>query len=247
MGSFPRARHLPSCKPSAVKDTLTSLDYDSSNEIPADGAKTGCACLPNLYSTLALFQSMPAPSFPYSMGLLKKTTRLGHDVVGCQICPNAYNTAVQNSMLLGTLLQILINEYAKLLKYIDERSVNSDKIPFHVGEQSSLLDSRHTRIPNCPMAISIDFSGEDWRTLARKAISQEVLGSSDSGSSLIGLVDTMKNRQNKWHERQPTGVHVASHDHDCATQPQPGAKANDMCVQATYVEHLKKSIKALGL
>lgn len=119
---------------------------------------------------------------------------------------------------------MLINEYARLLKYIDERSTNSDKIPFRVGEQSPLLDSRHTRTPDCPMAINIDLSGEDWRTLARKAISQEVLGSSDSGSSLIGLVDTMKNRQNKWHERQPTGVNVASHDHDCATQPQPGAK-----------------------
>lgn len=225
----------------------TTLDHDFADTPPTDDAQTGCSCLPKLYAVLASFQSMPAPSFPYSMGTLKKANRLGHEVVRCQICPQTYNTAVQNSMLLGTLLQMVNNEYAKLLKHIDERSATGDKIPFRVGEPSSPCDSRHTGMPDCPMALNIDLSGEDWRMIARKAIRQEILGNTDSNEGLAGLVDAMRNRQTIWHERYASEVHAAGHDHSAATHGQNGDEANRICVQVAYIDQLKKSLEILNL
>ncbi|CAF9922522.1 MAG: hypothetical protein ALECFALPRED_002115 [Alectoria fallacina] len=173
---------------------------DSGNST-AGSAVTGCSCLPSLYSMLAKFQSLPEPSFPYSMGSLRSAAALSRGVVACQGCLKTYNTALQNSMVLATLLQLLINEYAKLLKHIDERSKQAEKITFRFSDPSSPFDSRHTGRPDCPMAINVDLTGDEWRTLARKAVAQEVLGNSQESSGLFGLVQGMKDRRASWHER----------------------------------------------
>ncbi len=211
------------------------------------GAPTTCACLPNLYSTLASFQSPPQPSFPYSTGLLRNAVRLGHTVVRCQICPKTYNTGVQNVMLLGTLVQMILNEYHKLLKHIEQRSANEDKITFRVGEHSLSLDSRHTGTPDCPMGINIDLSGAEWQILARKAIRQGVVGSSNSTDSLIALIDAMRDRQQSLHERYLPDTHVAGYEHNVTKDAHYGGLANDVCLSITFIDQLRNSLEALQL
>lgn len=211
------------------------------------GAHTTCACLPNLYSTLASFQSLPQPSFPYSLGLLKNAIRLGHGVVLCQICPTTYNTGVQNAMLLGTLVQLILNEYAKLLKHIEQRAASEERIAFRFGEQLSPLDSRHTGTPDCPMGINIDLSGEEWRMLAQKAIRQEVVGSANSANSLMALIEAMKERQQTLHQRYLPDTHSAGHGQNVAKSAPDGGPANDVCLQITFINQLRKSLEALQL
>ena len=218
-------------------------ELDSNNCI-IENAVVRCSCLSNLYSMLANFQSLPAPSFPYSMGILKSAAALSHEVVVCQCCTQMYNTALQNSMLLGTLLHLLIMEYAKLLKHIDEKSKESEKVAFRFGDPSSPFDSRHTGLPDCPMAITIDITSDEWRTLARKAVAQEVLGNAQGSLGLIGLVQKMKDRQASLHERFSKG--------QCLVMPaanhQPHAEKPDhSCMQIVYIDNLQKSLKALGL
>ena len=230
--------------PLQLQNPLNSHDQLDSNSHITEVAEIGCSCLSNLYSMLAKFQSVPSPSFPYSMGILKTATALSRSVVACHTCSQTYNTALQNSMLLGTLLQLLIMEYAKLLNHIDERSKQAEKIAFRLGDPSSLYDSRHTGLPDCPMAINVDLSGDEWRTLARKAVAQEVLGSSQGTTGLTGLVQQMKTRQVSWRERISTGPCTAflsaNHQHS-AEHP------DHLCVHAVYIEALRKSLQALGL
>ncbi len=211
------------------------------------GAPTTCACLPNLYSTLASFQSLPEPSFPYSLGLLKNAVRLGHAVVQCNICPKTYNTGVQNVMLLGTLAQMTSNEYAKLLKHIGQRSANEDKITFRVGEHSSPLDSRHTGTPDCPMGINIELSGEEWQMLARKAIRQGVVGNANSTDSLMALIDAMRERQQGLHEHYLPDTHIAGHEHGVTQDAHDEGLATGVCLQITFIDQLRKSLEALQL
>ena len=230
--------------PLQLQTPPTAPDELDSNDCIAENAVISCSCLPNLYSMLANFQSLPAPSFPYSMGILKSAAALSREVVMCHYCTQTYNTALQNSMLLGTLLQLLIMEYAKLLKHIDEKSKESEKMAFRFGDPSSPLDSRHTGRPDCPMAITIDITGDEWRTLARKAVAQEVLGNSQGSLGLIGLVQKMKERQASSHERFSKG--------QCLVGPtanhQPTAEKPDhTCVQIVYIDNLQRSLKALGL
>ena len=211
------------------------------------GDPTTCACLPNLYSTLASFQSPPQPSFPYSMGLLRNAVRLGHTVVRCQICPKTYNTGVQNVMLLGTLVQMISNEYSKLLKHIEQRSANEDKITFRMGEHSLSWDSRHTGTPDCPMGINIDLSGAEWQMLARKAVRQGVLGSSNGTDSLMALIDAMRERQQSLHEGYCPDRQIAGHEHNVTKNAHDGGLANDVCLTVTFIDQLRKSLEALQL
>ena len=224
--------------PPSVPDELDTSNHDAGHGV------TGCSCLSNLYSMLAKFQSLPEPSFPYSMGALRYAAALSREVVACHHCSQVYNTAFQNSMLLGTLLQLVITEYAKLLKHIDERSEQAEKIAFRFGDPSSLFDSRHSGLPDCPMAINIDLSGDEWRILARKAVAQEVLGHSQGSRGLLGLIQEMKNRQASWREAfskgQCIGFHTADHEQSAKNPDHP-------CVHIMYVDHLKRCIEALGL
>ena len=229
--------------PTQLQTPLSRIGHDNTGEGP-----TPCACLSNLYSTLASFQSPPQPSFPYSMGLLRNAVRLGHTVVRCQICPRSYNTGVQNVMLLGTLVQMISNEYFKLIKHIGQRSANEDKITFRVGEHSLPWDSRHTGTPDCPMGINIDLSGAEWQMLARKAVRQEVLGSSNGTNSLMALIDAMRERQQSLHEGYCPERHIAGHEHNVTKDAHDdGGLANDVCLTVTFIDQLKKLIEALQL
>lgn len=218
-------------------------ELDSNNHI-AENAGIDCSCFSDLYSMLAKFRNLPAPSFPFSMGALRSAAALSRCVVACNHCSLAISTALQNAMLLGTLLQLLIMEYAKLLSHIDERSKQAEKIVYRLGDPSTLFDSRHTGLPDCPMGINVDFSGEEWRALAKKAVAQEVLGNSQGSPGLIGLVQEMKDRQILWRERYSTelcnGFHNAGHQH---TAEHP----DHLCAQAVHLENLRRSLEALEL
>ena len=221
----------------------TSPELDSNNDTAGD-AVTSCFCLSNLYSMLAKFQLLPAPSFPYSAGFLRSAVDLSRKVVACHNCSRMPNTAIQNSMLLGTLLQLLIMEYAKLLKHIDERSQQTEKIALRLSDPSSLSDSRHTGLPDCPMSLNIDLSGDEWRILARKAVAHEVLGNSQDPGGLFGVVQEMRDRQSSWHQRFSKDSCVASHNADHQQRPEG---YNHICVQVLQIEHLRKCIEGLGL
>ena len=230
--------------PLQLQTPPSAPDELGSNNPIAENASTGCSCLPDLYSMLARFQKIPAPSFPFSMGALRSAAALGRCVVACHHCMQTYNTAVQNSMLLGTLIQLIIMEYAKLLSHIDERSKQAERITFRLGDPSSLYDSRHTGLPDCPMGINIDFSGDEWRTLARKAVAQEVLGNSQGSLGLFGLVQEMKDRQVSWRERFSIGLCTAFHE----AGHQPSTEHPDhLCAQSVHHDNLVRSLKALGL
>lgn len=218
-------------------------ELDSNNHI-TENAGTGCSCLSDLYAMLAKFQKLPAPSFPFSMGALRSAAALSRCVVACNHCSLEISTALQNAMLLGTLLQLLIMEYAKLLNHIDERSKQAEKIVYRLGDPSTLFDSRHTGLPDCPMGINVDFSGEEWRALARKAIAQEVLGNSQGSGGLVGLVQEMKDRQVLWRERHSTefckAFNNTGHQH---TSQHP----DHLCAQVVHLENLRRSLEALEL
>lgn len=224
----------------SLHSTATSVTL-----FPNDAGVPGCACLPNLYTALASFQSAPPPSFPYTMGVLKKAANLGRDVVRCQNCVKTNNLALQNSMMLGTLLNLVIGEYSKLLKYIDQRSCTEDKIAFRMADHSPALMGLHTGTPDCPMAINIDLSGPEWGMLAKKAIKQELIGDSENSKSLVNLTQEMKTRQLSWHAEFCEGSDQPPEAH--AVNKHDNGKNDCLCVQVVYINSLLISIEELRL
>ena len=230
--------------PMQLQTPPNAPDELDSNDHTADNAVPGCSCLSDLYSMLARFQKLPAPSFPFSMAALKSAAALSRRVVACYHCSQTFSTALQNSTLLGTLVQLLIMEYAKLLNHIDERCKQAERIAFRLGDPSSLYDSRHTGLPNCPISINVNLSSDEWRTLARKAVAQEVLGNLQGSLGVVGLVQEIDDRRVSWRERFSTGqcteFHTAGHQHSTE-------HPDHLCAQAVHLDNLKRSLEALGL
>ena len=233
---------------------LFSTDYATApsqiNPVSHDSnaAQKGCSCLEGLYSTLASFQSLPAPSFPFSLAALRKARQCGYKVVRCETCPQKYNTAVQNSMLLCTLLHLVTNEYGKLLRHIDERSQSGEQIEFRAAEPSMFFDARHTGTIDCPMAVTIELDGDEWRVLARKAVRQEVVGGLKTSESIINLVQEMRDRQLLWHGTCARGENL--HDggmHDTAANISNGKKDGHICAQLVQISNIQTALEALKI
>lgn len=178
--------------------TVQPTDHSTSQE--GSTLNQGCACLANLYSTLSSFQSLPSPSFPFSMGALSKATNVARDACYCKHCPTQYASALQNLMLLSTLLPLIAHEYGKLLAHVDDRALKGRPITFRMGEKEQSLENlhRHTGTADCPMAFDMDLTAEEWRSMARKAITRNVIG--PGNTSVLGVVDGLEKRQEQWHE-----------------------------------------------
>ena len=160
-----------------------------------------CQCIASLYSTLASFQQLPPSSFPYSMGALTRATTVAREALRCKHCPAIYATALQNLLSLCTLLPLIVMEYEKLLRHIDERYARGGTISFRVGENSLDQLHLHTSTLDCPMAFDVDFSVAEWRTMARKVVKQKVLEGTEFENSLLGIVEELESRQRNWHAK----------------------------------------------
>ncbi|KAL9103353.1 MAG: hypothetical protein Q9163_001619 [Psora crenata] len=224
--------------PRATVDDYPAIQSPSQTDAPS------CSCLPDLYKTLRSFPSSSSPSFPSTLWFLKQTTDKSRAVVQCDVCPRAYQTALQNSMILCTLIHLVLNEYTRLLKHIDERAETEDKIVLRMGEHHGPEKVHlHTGTIDCPMGISVDLCGAEWRILARKAVRKEVMGNGADYNCLTSVLDAMRDRQIRWH-------HSFSHEHEHdVTSDGNSAKARNECIcaQVLHIDQLKRLKNDLGL
>lgn len=214
----------------------------SSENQPATAIETECSCLPSLYSTLSSFQSLPPPSFPFSMGVLTSATRVAQTACRCRKCPTLYASSLQNLMLLSTLLPLIAHEYGKLLAYIDDRASKGGTITFRMGEKENTPDhvQRHTGGTDCPMAFDMEMSTEEWRSMARKVIKKRVMGPDDI--SVLGVLNDLESRQRHWHEH-PILIEF-QHGTNCAEH---GPEVGDEHACLQMLTRVKHSIDALKL
>lgn len=203
---------------------------------------SGCQCLSSLYSTLSSFQTLPPPSFPYSMNILTKATSVACDALRCQRCPFAYASALQNLMSLCTLLPLIAHEYGKLLKHIDERSSKGSSIRFRMGEHSMDQLHLHTGTWDCPMSFEAELSAAEWRSMARRVIKQRVVGSAGLGVSMLGVLNELEERQRDWHAKPK----LAEFKHELSCMEDScSVDENHTCLQ--MVSRTRAAIEGLGL
>lgn len=186
-----------SASPVLVNDIPTGILPEPTNAL----LDAGCKCLSSLYSTMSSLQTLPPASFPYTMGILTKASTVARDAIRCQRCPAVYATALQNLMLLCTLLPLIAHEYGKLLNHIDTRASKGDSISFRMGENSIDQIHLHTGTLDCPLSFEVEFSAAEWRAMARKAVRQRVIGSSSFDISVLGLIVELEDRQRSWHAK----------------------------------------------
>ncbi|KAL9035041.1 MAG: hypothetical protein Q9214_006772 [Letrouitia sp. 1 TL-2023] len=213
---------------------------DTLDGFGAGQSQIKCSCMQDLYSTLSSFQSPPPPSFPSSLAPLLKATTIAREVVRCSLCPLEYNTAVQNLMLLSTLLPLIAHEYGRLLNHIGEKAKEGGTLTYRVGDRSPENLSLHTGTEDCPMGFNIELDAEDWATMARKVIKQEVHGTSENSKSLSQVVDELGQRQQFWHSLR--GALSTDEQPSCKQQTNQGGQ---ICMQ--LINNVRQEIDRLGL
>ena len=215
-----------------------------SNEEAISNVST-CTCLPTLYSYLSSFQSLPIPSFPLTLGILEKATTLSRDIVRCKECPKTHGSALQNLMLLCTLLALIVNEYSRLIAHIDDRAAREGTITMRMGDTSPERMHLHTGTPDCPMGFNLELSGAEWRKMARKAVKQAVAGSDHAiRGSFTGIIEELEQRQRTWHTKSGQAEQHGQCK-DCAQQEPSDAVGQSTCLH--MVNNIRRSLQALNL
>ncbi|KAL9600492.1 MAG: hypothetical protein Q9219_003143 [cf. Caloplaca sp. 3 TL-2023] len=208
---------------------------------PFDPNPLSCSCLEELYAVLMSFQSQPPPSFPSSRGPLIEGTKLAKRIVQCPFCPRDYPSAIQNLMLLTTLLQLITYGYAQLQRHIEEQAARGCMITYRVGDTSLANAHLHTSTLDCPMGFNLELESEEWAAMARKVLKQDVYGNSQSIDCLLGAVEELEQRQHIWHLLHPFGATAPCRQRP----PSDPSKHNGLCTQLTG--ELRRAIDALHL
>lgn len=225
--------------------------YHNTHEHPSNASNIPCACLDTLYLTLSSLQPYAASStalmFPVPLLPMRKAISTGYTVLQCPHCPSVFASSMQNLMLLGTLLQLLAVCYSNMLHSIDSEaaalSAEGAKKKFRMGDMSEGTAAMHTGTPDCPMAFEVDLSANEWRIMARKVVISNLRGSDGKGG-LMGLLNSMEERQRERHRSQPRHDH--GNDVACKLMSQATPPDGDYtCLR--IMDHARKIIEAVDI
>jgi hypothetical protein len=204
-----------------------------------------CACLSEMYLTLSTLQTRTDFGFPAVLPTLRSALATTTNVLKCEQCPKQPMTAMQNVMLLTTLLTTITDSYRKLILAIDveaKRAKESGELKgFRVGDNSMERMHLHTGTPDCPMGFDIELDGEEWRKFARSVVKADVDGSRSGSRSIMGLANQLDERQRQWHS-DPTKEEArkAMTGENCV--PREGEWS---CLK--MVDMIRRHIEVLGL
>ncbi|EEP80912.1 predicted protein [Uncinocarpus reesii 1704] len=204
---------------------LQSPEYhaiDTSFPAPSTHTTNQCSCLSYLYLCLSSISTLS--SFPlsvHSLTTLYNAARTAKSVIHCQICPKAFNTSMQNLMLLGTLLNVTADGWFLV----------SGKDPELLGKECVDL-SYIASLPTDP-----ELRQQHWKSWLRGVVKHAVIGSSVppivhaaqtqclETPSLLSLIEDLEERQRKRHEAlaadamaaggQPQSGHGDEQDYFC--------------------------------
>jgi hypothetical protein len=198
-----------------------------------------------MYLTLSSLQAQAEFNFPEVLPKLRSALATTTNVLKCEECPRQVTTAMQNVMLLTTLLTSVTDCYQKLISSIEveaERVKESGETKnFRMGDNAPERMHLHTGTLDCPMGFDIELDGEEWRKLARKVVKADLEGSRSGTSSIMGLTDMLTERQKQWHSDPVREVARCSTTAEKSV-PQDGEYS---CLK--MVDMIRRHVAGLGL
>jgi hypothetical protein len=204
-----------------------------------------CACLSEMYLTLSILQVQSTFDFPNILPILRSALSTTTSVLTCEQCPKQTMTAMQNVMLLTTLLTTITDGYRKLIRAINaeaDRVRETGEIKkFRVGDSTPERMHMHTGTVDCPMGFDIELDYDEWRKLACKVVKADLEGSQSGTASILGLADMLAERQKRWHSNP-----IMEQSKLCSTNEACGQRDGGFsCL--TMIEMVKRHVEGLGL
>lgn len=203
-----------------------------------------------MYLTLTSLHSLSSHEFPFVLPTLRSAINTIATVLPCPQCPKRPVTATQNFHTLVSLLLSVVESLRATLAAIDAEAARIEAAG--ATKALALADAEmpmhmHTGTPDCPMRFNMEMNGPAWRTLVRKALRDQIVGSPQypGERTLYGIVVSLEQRQRRWHEnpemhrmrQRMFGEHAA---HVFQVQPE-----SRLCAKS--VEHVRLAIDNLAL
>lgn len=183
-----------------------SVSTASSLRLNTPQATAPCSCLSYLYLCLSSISTLFSfPISPQTLSTLYSAARTAKSVIHCPICPQAFNTSMQNLMLLGTLLNVVADAWLLV----------SSKDPETVGSQC--VDLSYIAL----LPTDHELRRKHWKGWLRSVVKSAVVGSTmppiahaaqprcTETPSLLSLIEEMEERQRKRHAEVRTEQHAA--------------------------------------
>ncbi|KAF4461353.1 Zn2-Cys6 binuclear cluster domain [Fusarium albosuccineum] len=121
--------------------------------------------------------------------------------IDCLICPRQYLSAMQNGLLLCTLVMSMAHGYVKVAKNIEAE----EKRATQANEKKTLGIGDSSGPPSwgsCPFVL--ETNATEWKTIALRMVRAEMHGVSDSSRPCFtAMVDRLERRQREWHTNPP--------------------------------------------
>lgn len=168
-----------------------------------------CACLSTLYLTLNNLQNMdPNFTFPFALHPLREAMSTASEVLSCDQCPTRFISAIQNTQLVGTLLVSIAERFSKILTSITNEATRAEEAnetkKFRLADLNTSTLHLHTGGIGCAAAFHIDLSPQEWRSMTKKVVRNEVYGPSDGNTCcpfFLGIAQQMQDRQEYYHTK----------------------------------------------
>ncbi|KAK2753438.1 hypothetical protein FQN55_003567 [Onygenales sp. PD_40] len=204
----PPYQRLPSDYSEISLPTLTSpsppVSFSSPSSIPTTSGSSeysqqevsSCSCLSYLYLTLSSLSTLSSfPPTAQSLSTLYTATKTARSVIYCEVCPQAFQSGLQNLMLLGTLLNVIGDGWLRLSQ------MNAEALG-----KDTLSPSFFALLPSDPVEREAR-----WKQWLNHVVRHAVLGGSLTpqvdavqslcleSPSLISLIEELEDRQRRFH------------------------------------------------
>ena len=215
---FNSGENIPSLDVPQLSTNSNPSITDSENSPPQ--TQTGpCSCLASMYLALASLQQFPS-DIVSALKTVRGAAATAAQSIWCPQCgavvldnPNPPIEAFQNTMLLGTVLPIIANGYARLLKMIDDETDaavaagQTKTFRFHdygglCGKQQTVLEAM-TCVEKEMAFNAVEMPPVQWRTTVRALLRVDIYGHEQPGfhhKGLKDLVAEMEFRQQTRHD-----------------------------------------------
>ncbi|KAK3078483.1 hypothetical protein LTS18_007400 [Coniosporium uncinatum] len=157
-----------------------------------------------MYLTLSQLQAPPTLNFPFALGPLREALRVINVVLDCSECPKTSSTGMMNTALVNTLMQAAAGRFRDAIDSIDHEADSAasegKKKRFDLGVADQATMHLHTGMPDCPGRFAVELEPDEWRSMSKRVVKVEVVGNSETQeNSLLGLVEKLEKRQQRWH------------------------------------------------
>ncbi|EEQ35696.1 hypothetical protein McanMca71_007562 [Microsporum canis] len=220
---------------SLLSPSQTSLESspNTSTASPAPSAfpqvLAPCSCLSHLYLSLSSLATLSSfPLSPNTLITLYNASKTASGVLSCQICPQTYSSAVQNLMLLGTLLTCIANSWYEI------SLMDAEPLATETLGQSTIS--------------SLQTDSEAWKSFLKDWLYQivryAVIGhptppnapyvqnQCEESPNLLSLVEGMEARQMQWHAARLPLVNPSCPREHAESSSTAGQKESDyFCVR----------------